>query len=116
MNNWALLDKIRKGLQDPVRITLPAGRTAPVVAGAIARQMNADSAAVMDALFAEDLAEQLGTDTLHLFAEMRGNTYDVMWTQDARRAVSRIHQWHERFWTDERLEKPAPSASPPTRS
>ena len=105
MSNWALLDKIRKGLQDPIRITLPAGRTAPVLAGAIARQMDADSAEVMDALFAEDLAEQLGTDTRHLFAEMRGDTYDVNWTQDARRAVSRIHEWHERFWTEDRLAK-----------
>ncbi|HIG75390.1 MAG TPA: endolytic transglycosylase MltG [Bacteroidetes bacterium] len=105
MNNWAMLDKIRKGLQDPVRITLPAGRTAPVIARAIADQMDTDSSEVMAALFAPDLAEQLDTDTLHLFAEMRGNTYDVMWTQDARRAVSRIHEWHERFWTDERLQK-----------
>ncbi|MEM6327928.1 MAG: endolytic transglycosylase MltG [Bacteroidota bacterium] len=105
MNNWALLDKIRKGMVDPVRITLPAGRTAPDIARAIAREMNADSAEVHAALFAPDLAEQLGTDTLHLFATMRGNTYDVLWTQDARRAVSRIHEWHERFWTEDRLQK-----------
>ena len=105
MSNWAVLDKVRKGLQDPIRITLPAGRTAPVVARAIAQQMDTDSAAVMAALFAPDLAEQLGTDTLHLFAEMRGDTYDVRWTQDARRAVSRIHEWHERYWTDERRAK-----------
>ena len=98
MSNWAILDKIRKGLQDDIRITIPAGRTAPVIAGAIARQMDADSTEVLEALFAPDLAEQLGTDTLHLFAEMRGNTYDVRWTQDARRAVSRIHAWHEKFW------------------
>ena len=104
-SNWAMLDKIRKGLQDPVRITLPSGRTAPVVASAIAQQMDADSSEVMDALFADDLAEQLGTDTDHLFAQMRGNTYDVMWTQNARRAVSRIYEWHERFWTDERKQK-----------
>ncbi|MEL6617124.1 MAG: endolytic transglycosylase MltG, partial [Bacteroidota bacterium] len=100
MSNWAMLDKIRKGLQDPVRITLPAGRTAPVIARAIAQQMDTDSTEVLEALFAEDLAEQLGTDTRHLFAEMRGNTYDVNWTQDARRAVSRIHVWHERFWDE----------------
>ena len=105
MSNWALLDKIRKGLQDPIRITLPAGRTAPVLARAIAQQMDADSAEVMDALFSDDLAQQLGTDTRHLFAEMRGNTYDVKWTQDARRAVSHIHRWHGEFWTEDRLAK-----------
>ncbi|MEM1055543.1 MAG: endolytic transglycosylase MltG [Bacteroidota bacterium] len=105
MSNWAILDKIRKGIVDPIRITLPAGRTAPVLARAIAEQMDTDSAAVMDALFAEDLAEQLGTDTRHLFAEMRGDTYDVRWTQDARRAVSRIHEWHERYWNEDRLTK-----------
>ena len=33
---------------------------------------------------------------------MRANTYDVLWTTDARRAVTRIHELHDRYWTAEK--------------
>ena len=105
MSNWALLDKVRKGLQDPVRITLPAGRTREAIARAIAEEMDADAGEVLAALEDPELAEQLDTDPAHLYARMRANTYDVLWTQDARRAVTRIHEWYERFWTPERRAK-----------
>lgn len=103
MSNWSMLDKIRKGLVDPIRITIPGGLTPERFGRILERQLGTDSAEVVAALRAEDLAEQLGTDTAHLFGHMRANTYDIKWTQDARRAVSRIHEWHERYWTDEKL-------------
>ncbi|MEM1115697.1 MAG: endolytic transglycosylase MltG [Bacteroidota bacterium] len=102
MSNWAVLDKIRKGFQDPIRITIPGGLTPERFGRVLERQLGVDSAAVVAAVRAPDLAEQLGTDTAHLFGHMRANTYDILWTTDARRAVQRIHEWHERFWTDER--------------
>ena len=105
MSNWALLDKIRKGLQDPIRITIPGGQTPGRFARVLERQLGTDSAAVVAALADPDLASELGTDPAHLFGRMRANTYDVLWTTDARRAISRIHEWHERFWTDENRAK-----------
>ncbi len=102
MSNWATLDKIRKGLQDPIRITIPGGLTPERFGRVLERQLGTDSAAVVAALADPELAEQLGTDPAHLFGHMRANTYDVLWTTDARRAVSRIHEWHDRFWTDEK--------------
>ncbi|MFN3596618.1 MAG: endolytic transglycosylase MltG [Rubricoccaceae bacterium] len=102
MSNWAMLDKIRKGLQDPIRITIPAGSRPQTVAGTLARQLGADSTEILAAFSDEALARELGTDTAHLFGRMRANTYDILWTTDARRAITRIHAWYERFWTDER--------------
>jgi UPF0755 protein len=100
MSNWAVLDKIRKGLQDPIRITIPGGLTPERFGRILQRQLGADSAAVVAAVRDPDLAEQLRTDTTNLFGHMRANTYDILWTTDARRAVSRIHEWHDRYWTD----------------
>ena len=102
-SNWAALDKIRKGLQDPLRITIPGGLTPERFGRVLERQLGADSAAVVEAVRSADLAEQLGTDTTNLFGHMRANTYDILWTTDARRAVQRIHEWHDRFWTDEKV-------------
>ena len=103
MSNWAMLDKIRKGLVDPIRITIPGGLTPERLGRVLERQLGVDSAEVVAAVNAPDLAEQLGTDTAHLMGRMRANTYDLKWTQDARRAVSRIHEWHERYWTDDKV-------------
>ena len=103
MSNWALLDKVRKGLQDPIRITIPGGQTPGRFARVLERQLGTDSSEVVAALRDPDLAAELGTDPAHLFGRMRANTYDILWTTDARRAISRIHEWHDRFWTDERV-------------
>ena len=103
MSNWALLDKIRKGLQDPIRITIAGGLTPERFARTLHRQLGTDTTEVVAALQDPELAAELGTDTAHLFGHMRANTYDILWTTDARRAISRIHEWHERYWTDEKV-------------
>ena len=104
-SNWDLLDKIRKGLEDPVLVTIPPGTRPAVIAAVLRRDLATDSAAVVDALRDPALAAELGTDTLHLFARMRPNTFDIYWTTDAAEAVRRIHRWYERFWTDAREAK-----------
>ena len=105
MSNWAVLDKIRKGLQDPIRITIPGGMTPARLGRVLERQLGTDSAAVVAALQDPALAERLGTDTAHLFGHMRANTYDILWTTDAERAIERIEDWHDRFWTADRKAK-----------
>lgn len=102
MSNWAMLDKIRKGLQDPIRITIPGGVTPARLGRILHRQLGVDSAEVVAALRDDELAERLGTDTAHLFGRMRADTYDILWTTDAARAVERIEEWHDRYWTDAR--------------
>ena len=103
MSNWAVLDKIRKGLQDDFRITIPGGLTPERFARVMERQLGTDSAAVVAALQDPGLAEQLDTTPALLFGRMRANTYDIRWTDDARRAVTRIKEKSDQFWTDERV-------------
>ncbi|HEX8386845.1 MAG TPA: endolytic transglycosylase MltG [Rubricoccaceae bacterium] len=102
MSNWAVLDKVRKGLQDDFRITIPPGLTPARFGRVLHNQLGADSAEAVAAVTDAGLAEQLGTDAAHLLGHMRADTYDIRWTTDARRAVARIHEWHDRFWTAER--------------
>ena len=103
MSNWAVLDKIRKGLQDDFRITVPGGLTPERFGRVLERQLGTDSAAVVAALRDPGLAQQLGTTPPLLFGRMRANTYDIRWTDDARRAVTRVKEKSDQFWTDERV-------------
>ncbi len=105
MSNWAILNKVRKGLQDPIRITIPGGLTPERFARVLERQLGTDTTAVVRALADPALADSLGTDTAHLLGHMRANTYDILWTTNARRAISRIHGWHDRYWTADKKAK-----------
>ncbi len=105
MSNWAMLDKIRKGLQDPIRITIPAGRRPDFIGAVLARQLGIDGEEFVRAVNDPALAAELDTDTRHLFGRMRANTYDIFWTTDAATAIRRIHGWHDRFWTEARKAK-----------
>lgn len=100
-SNWAMLDKIRKGRQDPIRVTIPPGTRPGVFAAVLRRDLDLDSAAVREALRDPELAAELGTDTLHLFGYMRPNTFDIYWTTSARGVVRRLKREWDRFWTDE---------------
>jgi UPF0755 protein len=100
-SNLAMLDKIRKGRQDPIRVTIPPGVRPGVLAAVLRRDLDLDSAAFREALRDEDLARELGTDTAHLFGFMRPNSFDIYWTTSATGVVRRLKTEWERFWTDE---------------
>ena len=101
-SNWALLDKIRKGLQDPIRITIPPGSRPERTARVLRNQLGTDSAAVARLLRDPAFADSLGTDVAHLHGRMLAETFDMYWTDDAETALRRIHDRYERFWTAER--------------
>jgi len=100
-NNRTLLDKIRKGRQDPVRVTIPPGTRPGVLAAVVRRQLDTDSAAFHQALLNDSLAASLGTDTAHLFGYMRPNSFDIYWTTSPEGVVRRLKQEWDRFWTDQ---------------
>lgn len=103
MTNWAVLNKIRKGLRDPIRITIPPGSRPERTARVLHNQLGTDSAAVARLLRDPAFADSLGTDVAHLHGRMLAETFDMYWTDDAETALRRIHDRYERFWTPERL-------------
>lgn len=105
MNNWAVLNKIRKGLRDPIRITIPPGSRPERTALVLHNQLGTDSAAVAQLLRDPAFADSLGTDVAHLHGRLLAETFDMYWTDDAAEAIRRIHDRYERFWTPEREAK-----------
>ena len=85
-----MLDTIRKGLQKPVRLTIPPGSRPEKVAEAIGRQMYFSSEDFLAALRDSSLAAELGTDTRHLFSYMMPETYFVYWLSDAPSVVRKV--------------------------
>jgi UPF0755 protein len=96
-SNWALLDTIRKGLQTPVRLTIPPGTSPPVAAQVAARHMEFEAAAFRKALRDSTLAAELGTTPTDLFGYMLPDTYHFYWQTSPRRAIRHIKTSFDRF-------------------
>ena len=98
---YQLLNILRKGLQTPLRITVPPGTRVGVIAAVVQNTLGVDSAAVKAAFADPELAEELGTDTLHLFGYMLPETIDFFWGTSAEQVVRRLKQAFDEFFTDE---------------
>ena len=100
-SNRELLNRIRRGEQTPLRLTIPPGVTPDRVARAFERDLEIDSAAFRAALRDDALLADLGTDSLHLFGSMLPETYFFYWGVSAEQAVRRVREEFERFFTDD---------------
>jgi UPF0755 protein len=104
-SNFKMLDRIRKGRQDPIRVTIPPGVRPHVLAAVLQRDLDLDAETFLAALRNAELADELGTDTLHLFGFMRPNTFDIYWTTSPAGVVRRLKTEWNRFWTEARQRK-----------
>ncbi len=97
-SNYHVLDKLRRGLQDPVRLAIPPGRRADELARAMGAVLKPDAAAFRAALRDTSLARELGTDSARLFGHMLPETYEFYWQTSPETVVRRVKQTLDRFY------------------
>lgn len=100
VSNYDLLDTLRRGLQTPLRLTIPPGSRPEVVAAVAARNMAFTADDFAAALRDTALAAALDTDTTHLFGYMLPETYFFYWQTPAREVVRRVKTEFDRFYAD----------------
>ncbi len=100
-SNYDILQKLRRGLQEPVRLTVPPGTRPQVIAAVAGRDMFFEPSAFKDALSDPVLAESLETDTSSLFAYMLPETYFFYWLTSAPATVAKIKGEFDSFWERE---------------
>ena len=98
-SNYHLLDMLRRGLQTPIRVTIPPGTRTPKIARALAKPLKFDSAAAHAALRDTALARTLNTTPSRLFGYMMPETYEFYWQTPARTVVRRVKQSFDRYYT-----------------
>ena len=108
MSNRDILDKLRRGLRDPVKLTIPPGTRPKVAAAVVGSNMSFTRKDFLDALRDTSLAAKLNTDTTHLFSYMRPETYEFYWLNSAADVVSKIKRSFDDFY--QRLERQQPDS------
>ncbi len=85
-----ILDRLRRGLQEPVRVSVPAGSRKERIAAAIARNMAFSAGDVLAALTNEQFAAELDTDTTQLFGFLLPDTYFFYWLTSPENVIRKI--------------------------
>jgi UPF0755 protein len=105
MSNNALMNLLRSGKQEPVRLVFNKVRTKERFAGIIAEQIEADSIDLLtklnDSKYLKTYNKNLET-ALTLFIP---NTYELYWNTTAEGFVDRMYKEYTRFWNNSRLQK-----------
>lgn len=101
MSNYDLLQKLRRGLQDPIRLLIPPGTRPEVVAAVAGRDMAFSPEEFLRALQDSTLAAELGVAPEALFGYMLPETYHFYWLTPPDEVIRRIKQDFDRYYEAE---------------
>ncbi len=105
MNNNQLINLLRSGKQEAVRLTFNNIRTLEDFAGTLSHQLAIDSAEFLT--FARDSASvaPYGFTTDNFIGMFIPNTYQIYWNTTLPDFIKRMYREYRAFWTPERLAK-----------
>lgn len=95
-----LIDRLRAGLQSPVRVTFNNVRTLDRLAGSVSRRIEPDSATLAETLTDPATAERYGYTPQTFMAMFVPDTYEMYWNCSAGDFLDRMKRESDRFWKE----------------
>lgn len=102
MNNEELLDLLRSGKQEPVRVTFNNIRLKPELASIAALYLEADSSEMVRLLDDEEYCGQFGFNKENILCMFIPNTYQFYWNTSAEQFIEKMAREYQNFWNGER--------------
>lgn len=106
--NMSVLDIVRmlkNGRQAPVNLVINKFRTKEDFARFAGKQLECDSAAIMNYFLNKDSLKKFDLDTNTVMTAVIPNTYTFFWDIDESKLFKRLYSEQEEFWTKERRDK-----------
>ncbi|MCB0763562.1 MAG: endolytic transglycosylase MltG [Flavobacteriales bacterium] len=100
-----LVNKLRAGEQDPVKVTFTNIDDLPELAGRVARYLEPDSTAMLWALRDPATQARAGLDERSFISLFIPNTYEFWWTTTPEQFIARMRKEHDAFWNESRMAK-----------
>ncbi len=107
MSNNDLIDKLRSGFQDPVKVIFNSVRTKEQLAGKISNQIEIDSVSLLGLLNNDSLITSYGYKQETFTCVFLPNTYEFWWNTSGANFIARMNKEYLRFWNEERKQKAA---------
>jgi UPF0755 protein len=105
MNNNNIINKLRSGHQDPVKVIFNSVRTREQLAGKIASQIEADSASLVKSFYNDSIINDFNLKQETISCIFLPNTYEFWWNSSANTFMNKMYSEYKRFWNDDRLKK-----------
>lgn len=100
-----LVNRLRSGVQEPVKVTFNNIRTLEQLASSVSRHLEADSASILAAMRDTSLLVKYGYDSQTLPSMFIPNTYEFVWNTSGEQWMERMNREYDKFWTDKRQHK-----------
>lgn len=105
MNNTNIINRLRSGYQEPVRVVFNSVRTFEQLAGKISKQIEADSVSLLATFRNDSIVSDYGFKPETFSSMFIPNTYEFWWNTTAKSFVARMGKEYKIFWNSDRLEK-----------
>ena len=105
MSNNALINELRSGNQEPVKITFNSVRKKEDLAGKLGAKIEPDSTHLLEAFNDEGLLVKYGFNRENVLAMFVPNTYQMYWNTTPVDFMARMAKEYKAFWNDDRKEK-----------
>lgn len=100
-NNLSLLNKLRKGVQDPVSVVLNSIRDIYQLSGKLGNSLMPDSLEFLTMLQDSILLKKNNYTKDNILTAFIANTYHLYWTTTPERLLQRMIQENQTFWNKE---------------
>ncbi|WP_316803297.1 endolytic transglycosylase MltG [Pedobacter nototheniae] len=107
MTNRALINLIKAGNQDAVKLKFQNIRKKENFAAYLANNLEPDSLSFISVLDSTPLISKYGFNQDNIYAMFVPNTYEMYWNISPVDFFERMHKEYEKFWTAERKQKAA---------
>lgn len=105
MSNNELINILKSGRQEAVKLVFNNVRTKYQLAGKIATQIEADSSSIIETLSDTSFLDSLGFTTDNAVSVFIPNTYELYWNTSARQLFLRMKKEYDDFWNEKRKAK-----------
>ncbi len=105
MSNRSLINMLKAGNQEPVKISFQNVRLKQTLAAMVAKKLETDSASIGSLLDSASFVEKYGFTTDNVYTMFIPNSYELYWNTSAEKFFTRMHDEYQKFWTTERKAK-----------
>jgi UPF0755 protein len=105
MSNNELVNLLRSGVQEPVKLVFNEARTKSDFIEVIHKQIDADKDELNKLINDDSYLSDLGLNSKNVLTLFIPNTYEFYWNTSAKQFIERMAKENEKFWTKNRIQK-----------
>ncbi len=105
MSNRKFINMLLAGNQEPVQLSFRGLRLKEQFAAFVAKNLEPDSAAIMQLLDSTEFVKQYGFNTDNVYSVFLPDSYEIYWNTSPEKFFKRMYDQYEKFWTPERKQK-----------